>query len=51
VEFGWALVLAAVAAAMMIWRTSRENQTLHQDLVGYEEYAARTRYRLLPGLW
>ncbi len=47
----WALVLAAVLAAMMIWRTGREDQTLRQELAGYEEYAARTPYRLLPGLW
>jgi len=47
----WALALTAVMAGLMIWRTSREDQTLRQELAGYEEYASRTRYRLLPGLW
>jgi protein-S-isoprenylcysteine O-methyltransferase Ste14 len=47
----WALALSAVTACLVIWRTSREDQTLRRELPGYEEYAARTRYRLLPGLW
>jgi protein-S-isoprenylcysteine O-methyltransferase Ste14 len=47
----WALVLTGVIALLFIWRTAREDQTLRRELPGYEEYAARTRYRLLPGLW
>ena len=47
----WALALSAVTACLVIWRTSREDQTLRRELPGYEEYAARTRYRLLPGVW
>jgi len=47
----WALVLAALIAGLMIWRTTREDRTLLQELAGYEEYSSRTRYRLLPGLW
>ena len=47
----WALVLAVAIILLLIWRTAREDQTLRQELPGYEEYAARTRYRLLPGVW
>ena len=47
----WALNLAAVIAVMLIWRTSCEDRTLLQELGGYEQYAAGTRYRLVPGLW
>jgi len=47
----WALVLAVAIILLFIWRTAREDQTLRQELPGYEEYAARTRYRLLPGVW
>ncbi|MFZ0953834.1 MAG: isoprenylcysteine carboxylmethyltransferase family protein [Candidatus Sulfotelmatobacter sp.] len=47
----WALILSMVIVALMIWRTSREDQTLRQELAGYEQYAAVTRYRLLPGVW
>lgn len=46
-----ALVLGAVIILLFIWRTAREDQTLRQELCGYEEYAAHTRYRLLPGVW
>ncbi len=48
---GWAVVIAAVLAAMIVWRTTREDEFLHRELRGYAEYAARTRFRLVPGLW
>ncbi len=47
----WALRLDAVMAVLLIWRTAREDRTLRQELAGYEQYAAITRYRLLPGVW
>jgi len=47
----WALGLSAVLAAMVIWRTAQEDRTLRDELTGYQNYAARTRYRLLPGVW
>jgi protein-S-isoprenylcysteine O-methyltransferase Ste14 len=47
----WALGLACVLAALIIWRTAREDQTLRHELPGYGEYAEVTRYRLLPGVW
>jgi protein-S-isoprenylcysteine O-methyltransferase Ste14 len=46
-----ALTLGAAIVALMIWRTSREDLTLRQELPGYEEFTKRTRYRLLPGVW
>lgn len=45
------LIPAALAVAVLVVRTSLEDRTLQRDLSGYAEYAARTRYRLLPGLW
>ncbi len=36
---------------LVILRTSREDQTLRAELPGYPEYAARTRFRLIPGVW
>lgn len=48
---GWAIVLGVLAAILMIARTALEDKTLLADLDGYQEYAARVRYRLLPGLW
>ncbi len=38
-------------AALYILRTALEDRTLQQELPGYREYAQRTRYRLVPGLW
>jgi len=43
--------LSAVLAAMVIWRTAQEDRTLRDELTGYQNYTARTRYRLLPGVW
>jgi protein-S-isoprenylcysteine O-methyltransferase Ste14 len=47
----WALALGGLIAVLFIWRTAREDLALRQELFGYEEYATRTRYRLLPGVW
>ena len=47
----WALLPAALAAAVVVRRTRREDATLRSDLPGYSAYAERVRYRLLPGLW
>ena len=46
-----ALILGLAIVGLMIWRTSREDETLRQELPGYEEFIKRTRYRLLPGVW
>jgi len=47
----WALAPGAVVAVLFVWRTAREDATLQVELKGYAEYAARVRYRLLPGIW
>ena len=46
-----ALLPMAVAAALLALRTALEDRTLHEELPGYEAYAAQVRYRLLPGVW
>lgn len=48
---GWAILLGAVSALLMIARTALEDKTLQAELPGYAEYAQDTRYRLLPGVW
>jgi len=48
---GWAMVVAALILALILWRTAREDNFLLQNLQGYPEFAAHTRYRLIPGLW
>lgn len=47
----WALAVTGLIVVLLLWRTALEDRTLRNELPGYEEYAARTRYRLLPGLW
>ncbi|HTP29127.1 MAG TPA: isoprenylcysteine carboxylmethyltransferase family protein [Anaeromyxobacteraceae bacterium] len=48
---GWAFVPAAVAGAWVVLRTALEDAMLRRELTGYEQYAARVRHRLVPGLW
>lgn len=48
---GLALIPAVLMMALFVWRTSREDKILQQELAGYAGYAAKTRYRLLPGIW
>ena len=47
----WAILLGALMALLMIVRTALEDKTLQAELPGYDEYAQRVRYRLLPGVW
>ena len=47
----WALAMSGVLILLFLWRTAKEDQTLRRELPGYDEYAAQTRYRLLPGVW
>jgi len=47
----WALLPSALATLLFIARTAREERTLRERLVGYREYQARVRWRLLPGVW
>jgi protein-S-isoprenylcysteine O-methyltransferase Ste14 len=47
----WALVPAWLAAAILMLRTHWEDQTLQTELTGYQDYAQRVRFRLIPGLW
>jgi protein-S-isoprenylcysteine O-methyltransferase Ste14 len=47
----WAWIPAALYGAVLVVRTAREDAALIAELPGYREYAARTRSRLLPGIW
>lgn len=47
----WALVPAMLSIVVLITRTFLEDGTLRHELAGYETYATRVRYRLLPGVW
>ncbi|MFK0088686.1 methyltransferase family protein [Pseudomonas sp. NPDC090755] len=47
----WALLPAALAAALLVVRTAWEDRLLQAELPGYAGYARRVRWRLVPGVW
>jgi protein-S-isoprenylcysteine O-methyltransferase Ste14 len=47
----WALLPAILSAVNLVARTSAEDRFLQQNLHGYRDFAKRTRYRLVPGIW
>lgn len=47
----WSLVPAALWIPALLRRTIVEDKLLRAELEGYEAYAQRVRYRLVPGIW
>jgi protein-S-isoprenylcysteine O-methyltransferase Ste14 len=47
----WGVAIAPVFFLLFAIRTGIEERTLLEGLPDYADYAARVRYRLVPGLW
>lgn len=47
----YGLAAAPVLTAVIALRAVLEERMLAQELPGYRDYAARVRYRLMPGVW
>lgn len=47
----WAVLPVVLMMLIYIVRTTLEDRTLHAELPGYADYARRTPYRLIPGVW
>jgi len=47
----WTLIPAVVATIISVIRTGLEDWTLQEELPGYQDYAQRVRYRLIPGVY
>lgn len=47
----WTYLPVLLLTGVFVLRTALEDRTLQAKLPGYAEYAQRTRYRLLPGVW
>jgi protein-S-isoprenylcysteine O-methyltransferase Ste14 len=47
----WGLLVLAPFAVVIAWRLLDEETVLVQQLSGYADYRARTRYRLIPFVW
>ena len=48
------LAVAAIALTglpLLLWRTIGEDRMLRAELEGYDDYARRVRWRLMPGIW
>jgi protein-S-isoprenylcysteine O-methyltransferase Ste14 len=47
----WGLAFAPVFALLLAIRIPLEERALRAGLAGYDDYAARVRYRLIPMVW
>jgi protein-S-isoprenylcysteine O-methyltransferase Ste14 len=47
----WGVAMAPLFAILFAVRAGIEERALVAGLPGYADYAARVRYRLLPGVW
>jgi protein-S-isoprenylcysteine O-methyltransferase Ste14 len=47
----WGLLVAGLVTGAIVGRTALEDRTLRKELDGYEAYAQRVGYRLVPGIW
>jgi protein-S-isoprenylcysteine O-methyltransferase Ste14 len=47
----WGLLFVPLVTVGIGWRAVGEERTLRRELPGYDDYARRVRYRMLPGLW
>jgi protein-S-isoprenylcysteine O-methyltransferase Ste14 len=47
----WGVAAVPLIAAALGWRAVGEERMLRRELTGYDDYAQRVRYRLIPGVW
>lgn len=47
----WVIVPTVLVIIANIYRTAKEDQTLLEELPGYDEYAREVRFRVFPGIW
>lgn len=47
----WALLPAIVVIAVLVLRTNLEDATLQRELPGYADFAQKTRFKWIPGVW
>jgi protein-S-isoprenylcysteine O-methyltransferase Ste14 len=48
---GWTFVPVIIGDLLLVYRTFHEDRMLRERLDGYAQFAVRTRYRLIPGIW
>ena len=47
----FALIPSAIIDMLFIIRTAKEDKMLQEELEGYQAYAQKVRYRVIPGVW
>jgi protein-S-isoprenylcysteine O-methyltransferase Ste14 len=47
----WGLMFCTVLLGLLVWRIPLEERMLENGLAGYDEYARKVRYRLIPRIW
>ena len=47
----FASLIGVLLVSAILWRTAREDRVMRDHLAGYDAYAEKVRYRLLPGVW
>jgi protein-S-isoprenylcysteine O-methyltransferase Ste14 len=47
----WGLIPGAAIGILFLLRTALEDRMLQKELPGYAAYAARVKFRLVPGVW
>jgi protein-S-isoprenylcysteine O-methyltransferase Ste14 len=47
----WGLMFCTVLLGLLVWRIPLEERMLENGLAGYDEYARKVRYRLIPRVW
>ena len=47
----WSIIPVGASIVILTTRTYLEDKTLHNELNGYNEYAHKIQYRLIPYMW
>jgi protein-S-isoprenylcysteine O-methyltransferase Ste14 len=47
----WSIIPIVIAVILLLIRTYLEDETLKKELLGYTDYAKRTKQRLIPKIW
>ena len=47
----WSILPISLLIILLITRTSMEDKTLKNELIGYFEYSNKTQYKLIPYVW
>jgi protein-S-isoprenylcysteine O-methyltransferase Ste14 len=47
----WAFIAGLLITVLVVIRTAKEDETLQNELDGYQDYAQNVRCRLVPGVW